>query len=96
MTAARVEMIRQRLTEALAPEHLTIIDESHKHAGHVGAQSGGGHFAVTLVAGAFAGQGLLARHRMVYDALGLAMHTDIHALSIRAYTPDEFTTSTKE
>ena len=96
MTAARVEMIRQRLTEVLAPEHLTIIDESHKHAGHAGAQAGGGHFAVTLVAGAFTGQGLLARHRMVYDALGLAMHTDIHALSIRAYTPDEFTTSTKE
>ena len=48
-----------------------------------------------LVAGAFAGQGLLARHRMVYDALGPAMHTDIHALSIRAYSPDEFTTSTQ-
>ena len=94
MTAARVEMIRQRLTEALAPDHLTIIDDSHKHAGHVGAQSGGGHFAVTLVSKTFTGKGLLARHRMVYDALGLAMHTDIHALSIRAYTPDEFTTST--
>lgn len=96
MPAARVEMIHQRLTEALAPDHLTIIDESHKHAGHAGAQSGGGHFAVTLVAVAFTGQGLLTRHRMVYDALGPAMHTDIHALSIRAFTPDEFTTSIKE
>ncbi len=88
--AARVAMIRERLTAALAPAHLAIIDESHQHAGHAGALSGGGHFAVTLVSAAFAGKGLLARHRMVYDALGPAMHTDIHALSIRAYTPDEF------
>lgn len=90
MTAARMEMIRARLTSALAPDHLTLVDESHQHAGHAGAKSGGGHFAVTIVARAFAGKGLLARHRMVYDALENAMHTDIHALSIRALTPEEF------
>lgn len=85
-------MIRARLYAALTPSTLEIVDDSHKHAGHAGAQAGGGHFTVTLVAAAFTGKSLLQRHRMVYDALGSAMHTDIHALSIRAYTPDEFTT----
>lgn len=87
-------MIRARLHAALAPSTLEIVDDSHKHAGHAGAQAGGGHFTVTLVAAAFTGKSLLQRHRMVYDALGSAMHSDIHALSIRAYTPDEFTTLT--
>ncbi len=90
MTAARVDTIRARLTAALAPDHLVISDESHKHAGHAGAQAGGGHFNVTVVAGTFAGMGLLARHRLVYDALAREMHSEIHALSIRALTPEEF------
>ena len=87
--SARTDMIRERLTAAFTPEQLDIIDESHLHAGHAGARSGGGHFAVTIVSAAFAGHNLLARHRLVYDALGDAMQTDIHALSIKAYTPEE-------
>jgi BolA protein len=83
-------MIRQKLTEALQPDSLEIIDESHLHAGHAGAKSGKGHFQAIIVAKAFAGKNLLERHRMVFDALGEAMQTDIHALSIKAYTPDEF------
>jgi BolA protein len=90
-------MIEERLREALSPHHIEIIDESHKHAGHAGARSGGGHFSVTLVAEVFAGEKLLQRHRRVYDALGSAMQTDIHALSIQAYTPHEFNiVTTKE
>lgn len=85
----RIEMIRQCLNVALSPTHLLIVDESHKHAGHAGARAGGGHFKVTIVAKGFAGKGLLQRHRMVYDALGSAMQSDIHALSIKAYTPQE-------
>ena len=86
----RVEMIRQRLTAALAPAHLEIVDESHKHAGHAGAmESGGGHFNVDIVADAFTGKSLVQRHRMIYEALGAAMQTDIHALSIQAATPLE-------
>ncbi|MEO5574155.1 MAG: BolA family protein [Gammaproteobacteria bacterium] len=84
-------MIEERLREALSPQHIEIVDDSHKHAGHAGARSGGGHFSVTLVAEIFAGEKPLQRHRRVYDALGSAMQTDIHALSIRAYTPQEFT-----
>jgi BolA protein len=81
-------LIREKLA-ALAPESLDIEDESAQHAGHAGARSGGGHYALTLVSAHFAGQPLQARHRMVYDALGPLMHKEIHALTIRAYAPDE-------
>ena len=82
-------MIRQRLSAHLDPESIEIEDQSHLHAGHVGAASGGGHFEVVVVAQNFSGLNMLARHRLVYDALGEAMRNEIHALSIKAYTPDE-------
>ncbi|HJP09674.1 MAG TPA: BolA family protein [Arenicellales bacterium] len=85
----RVEMIRQRLSVHLDPESVEIEDQSHLHAGHAGAASGGGHFEVVVVAQNFSGLNMLARHRLVYDALGEAMRNEIHALSIKAYTPDE-------
>ena len=85
----RVERIRALLTEALAPQSLDVADDSHKHAGHAGARGGQGHFSVDIVSSAFAGKLPLARHRLVYAALGDMMQTDIHALSIRARTPDE-------
>lgn len=85
----RVERIRALLTEALAPQSLDVADDSHKHAGHAGARGGQGHFGVDIVSNAFAGKLPLARHRLVYAALGDMMQTDIHALSIRARTPGE-------
>ena len=85
----RVERIRALLTEALAPQSLDVADDSHKHAGHAGARGGQGHFGVDIVSSAFAGKFPLARHRLVYAALGDMMQTDIHALSIRARTPGE-------
>lgn len=85
----RVQRIRTRLNEALAPEELEVVDESHLHVGHPGARSGMGHFRVFIVSSRFAGQNPLARHRQVYDALGEMMRTDIHALSIQARTPEE-------
>ena len=89
MNEARVNMIREKLTAALAPTLLEIQDDSAKHAGHVGARSGGGHFNVQIVSAEFSGKSLVERHRMVYSALGDAMQSDIHALSIQAKTPDE-------
>ena len=89
----RVESIRQQLTDALAPVHLDIIDESHLHRGHAGAASGAGHFNVTIVSDPFTGQATLARHRLVYAAVDNLMSTEIHALSIRALTPDEHTSA---
>ena len=85
----RIKLIRQALEESFEPDALEIIDESHKHAGHAGAKSGKGHFDVMIVSNAFSGQNLLQRHRMIYDALGDLMLTDIHALSISAHSPDE-------
>jgi len=86
----RVQMIRERLDQKLTLERLEVEDESHLHAGHPGARAGGGHYRVLVVSPDFAGQGRLQRHRMVYDAIGNAMRADtIHALSIRALTPDE-------
>ncbi|PNS08220.1 BolA family protein [Solilutibacter silvestris] len=86
---ARVDAIRSALETALQPEALDVIDDSARHAGHAGARDGRGHFKVRVVSGVFAGQGLLARHRAVYDALGTLMQTDIHALQIEAKTPQE-------
>lgn len=85
----RVAAIRAAIERALAPVSLEIEDESHRHAGHAGARDGRGHFRVDVVSQAFAGLGPLARHRAVYDAVGDLMTTDIHALAIRARTPDE-------
>ena len=86
---SRIEAIRERLETQLAPLALDVIDESHKHAGHEGARDGRGHFAVRIVSAAFEGVNLLARHRLVYDALGTLMQTDIHALSLKAQAPSE-------
>ena len=87
--STRLEAIRGRLAEALAPLELQVVDESYKHAGHEGARDGRGHFAVRIVSAAFEGEPLLARHRRVYDALGALMQTDIHALSLKAIAPSE-------
>ena len=77
-------MIEERLRNALTIDSIEIIDESHLHIGHAGAASGGGHFHVTIIAENFEGLPTLARHRLIYDALGDAMQTEIHALSIKA------------
>jgi BolA family transcriptional regulator, general stress-responsive regulator len=86
---ARVARMRELLTAAFAPRSLDVIDDSHKHIGHAGARGGQGHFSVDIVSEAFAGLGPVARHRAVYAALGPMLQTDIHALAIRARTPDE-------
>jgi BolA family transcriptional regulator, general stress-responsive regulator len=85
----RVARITKLLTDALDPAVLEVTDDSHKHAGHAGARTGQGHFSVHVVSHAFAGKLPLARHRLVYTALGAMMQTDIHALVIRAHAPDE-------
>ena len=80
----RLAMIERRLRSTLSIESIEIVDESHLHAGHPGAASGGGHFNVTIVSENFDGLPTLARHRLIYDALGDSMQTEIHALSIKA------------
>jgi BolA family transcriptional regulator, general stress-responsive regulator len=80
--------MRARLA-VLDPVQLKIIDESHKHAGHAGAREGGGHYVLHIVSAQFAGNSTVARHRMIYSALGELMKREIHALTIQAHAPDE-------
>jgi BolA protein len=83
------ERIRERLA-SLQPQRLELIDESEAHRGHAGYRDGGGtHWRLTIVAPAFAGQPTVARHRMVYQALGDLMQHPIHALAITARAPEE-------
>ena len=85
----RIARMQVLLQAAFNPDSLEVTDDSHKHIGHAGARDGLGHFSVDIVSPAFSGLLPLARHRAVYAALGQMMTTDIHALSIRARTPDE-------
>jgi BolA protein len=83
------ETIRQRLA-TLEPVSLDLVDESSQHAGHSGWREGGGtHWRLAIVSPRFAGQSAVARHRMVYRAIGELMQNPIHALAITAQTPEE-------
>ena len=87
MSAETAALLGERLA-VLAPQSLAIEDESHRHAGHAGAKEGG-HYKITIVAAAFTGQNAVRRHRMVHEAAGDLMRGRIHALGIRAFSPDE-------
>lgn len=86
-TPDRIEQIKAGLAP-LEPVTVEISDDSHLHAGHAGA-GGGGHYRLTIVSPQFVGKSPLERHRMVYSALHELMLDGIHALNIRAYSPDE-------
>ncbi|MBI5429934.1 MAG: BolA family transcriptional regulator [Nitrosomonadales bacterium] len=86
--SARIAEMKSRLA-VLEPVSLDIIDDSHKHAGHAGARDGGGHYVLHIRSSHFAGKNTVARHRMIYSALGEMMKREIHALTITASTPDE-------
>ena len=86
---SRAERLEARLRSALQPSELRVIDDSHLHAGHTGAADGRGHFTVHVVAERFSGLPVVRRHRLVYEAVGDMMTTDIHALSIQALAPGE-------
>jgi len=85
---ASEQVIREKL-QALNPVVLYLRDESEQHAGHAGHRPGGGtHWQLHIVSEAFRGKSAVARHRMVYEALGDLMHRDIHALRIEASAPE--------
>ena len=94
MTTDREQQIRQCLETAFQPSELLLKDQSQLHAGHEGARDGRGHFDVTIVSTTFDGKNRIERHRMVYDALGTLLESDIHALRIKTYTPSERQSST--
>ena len=88
MSQDRIGKIRARLSAALQPDELEIVDESHKHVGHAGARDGRGHFRIRIVSKKFTGLPPLRCHRLIYEAVGDLMETDIHALSISAEAPN--------
>lgn len=88
MSETRLEKLTRRL-QSLAPTRLEIVDDSHRHAGHAGAADGRGHFTLLIVSERFTGLAPLRRHRLIYQAVGDLMATDIHALSIHALAPCE-------
>ena len=84
------ERIEEKLLGAFQPDSLTVVDESHLHAGHAGARPGGEtHFRVTVTSKAFAGKSRVERHRMVNTALAEELAGQVHALAINATAPDE-------
>ena len=85
----RIAAFNEDLHKAFQIQDLKIEDESHLHAGHAGAASGGGHFRLEIVAPEFKGLNLVARHRAVYAALNRHIPKEIHALTIVALSPDE-------
>lgn len=94
MTSDRERQIKECLEDTFQPTELLLKDQSHLHEGHEGAKDGKGHFDLMIVSSAFDGKSRIERHRMVYDALGTLVHTDIHALRIKAQTPSERQSST--
>jgi BolA family transcriptional regulator, general stress-responsive regulator len=83
------ESIRERLA-ALEPQALELVDESEMHRGHAGYREGGGtHWRLAIVSPRFSGKTTVARHRMIYQALGSLMQHPIHALAISARSPEE-------
>lgn len=88
----RIAAFEQDLRKAFQIQSLVIDDESHLHAGHAGAASGGGHFRLEIVAPDFKGLNLVARHRAVYAALNRHIPKEIHALTIVALAPNEVPT----
>jgi BolA protein len=84
------DTIRAKLTEALSPTWLEVVDESHLHAGHASAPAGGeSHFRVSIIADAFVGQSRVARQRLVYGTLKEELAGPVHALAITALAPNE-------
>ena len=86
----RRSQIESRLREALEADHVTVVDESHLHAGHEGAREGGGHFRALVVSGRFEGKTAVERQRLVYAALAEEMGREIHALSMQTLTPTQW------
>lgn len=82
--------IERKLTEALAPTRLEVVDDSGRHAGHAGHRPGGeSHFSVRVISAAFAGKSRIERHRLVNTVLADELAGPVHALQLTAQTPEE-------
>jgi|TARA_B110000444_G_scaffold238743_1_gene252574 BolA family transcriptional regulator, general stress-responsive regulator len=87
MSEKRIKLIQDGL-QSLNPIKIDIVDEGHLHVGHAGAKSGG-HFKLYIVSDHFKGQSMIDRHKLIYKSLDNLMNTEVHALSIKAISPEE-------
>ena len=87
MSEKRIKLIQDGL-QSLNPIKIDIVDEGHLHVGHAGAKSGG-HFKLYIVSNHFKGQSMIDRHKLIYKSLDNIMNTEVHALSIKAISPEE-------
>ena len=86
----RAERIQAALEAGLDVRRIEVRDDSHIHAGHAGARPDGEtHFDVVVVSPDFAGQSRVSRQRSVYALLAAEFEGGLHALSVRASTPEE-------
>jgi BolA protein len=88
--SAPAQAIEDALRDGLDAQHVEVLDQSSFHEGHLGAQGGGGHFQVLVVSDRFHGLSRIAAQRVVYEALGELMVKEIHAISLRTLTPEEW------
>ncbi len=82
MTKPSAQQLQNRLADAFPDDPIEVIDESHLHVGHAGAAGGAGHYRVKITSSRFDGLRLIAKHRLVYDAVADWMPDRVHALSI--------------
>jgi BolA protein len=87
---SRRDRIHAILQQRFKPLHLELHDESERHVGHAGATSGGGHYRAVIVSARFEGRSRLDQHRMVHEALGELLGSEIHALGLRTCSPSEW------
>ncbi len=87
----RARAIEDALVDGLEAVHVEVVDNSAGHTNHVGAEGGGGHFAVVVVSRAFRSLSRIAAQKLVYETLADLMANDIHALSMRTFTPEQWT-----
>ena len=86
------KIMEQKLEESFAPTYLKVDNQSHLHQGHAGDNgTGESHFAIEVVSSAFEGVGRAQRHRLIYDLFDEELQGTLHALSIKALTPQEYT-----
>jgi len=90
MSQGVVQKITEKITKALEPTQISVKDESHLHAGHTGARpEGETHFRLTVVSSRFTNMTLVNRHRLINEALAEELQGPVHALAIKALSPDE-------
>ena len=90
MSQSVAQKITEKITKALEPDQISVEDESHLHAGHIGARpEGETHFRLTVVSTKFEGLTLINCHRLINEALAKELQGPVHALAIKAYAPGE-------